>query len=70
MAKKINSIYEKLPCGETIVLSYISADTKNYTVTEGNDGRFALYLNAGKGFIYLKSKNDPLFPEVYPEVRI
>ncbi len=56
MAKKINSAYEKLSCGETIVLSYISAGEKNYTVTEGNDGRYALYLNAGKSFIYLKSK--------------
>lgn len=70
MAKKINSVYEKLSCGETIVLSYISADTKNYTVTEGNDGRYALYLNTNGNFIYLKSKNDLLFPEVYPEVQL
>lgn len=68
MAKKVNSSFKELPKGELIVLSFRNNENKCYTVTENTDGKYFLYSQGSSSYTYLKSKADPLFPEVYPEL--
>lgn len=68
---KEQTFLKKFPKSEKRVLTFFKNNVEQYAITRTHQDRYKLYSydNATKTYTFLKSKNDPLFPEVYSNKR-
>lgn len=62
-------VLSEFPKSERIEITFRQDETVTYIITKNDaENKYYLYLRLDNGYQYLKSKADPLFKEVYPEL--